>query len=128
MTMELLHNFLAAPADFLTTYVLPFVVVLSVLVFVHEWGHYIIARLCGVKVETFSIGFGKELFGWTDKTGTRWKVSILPLGGYVQMFGDSDPSSAKHVDENKKPLTLEEKKVAFYTQPVIKRAAIVVAG
>ncbi len=128
MIPELLHKFLSAPADFLMTYILPFVVVLSVLVFVHEWGHYIIARLCGVKVETFSIGFGKELFGWTDKTGTRWKIGWLPLGGYVQMFGDTDPSSAKHTDETKKPLTPEEKKVAFYTQSVAKRSAIVTAG
>lgn len=128
MILELLHKFLSAPADFLMTYILPFVVVLSVLVFVHEWGHYIVARLCGVKVSTFSIGFGKEIFGWTDKTGTRWKVSWLPLGGYVQMFGDTDPSSAKHEDETKKPLTAEEKKVAFYTQSVAKRSAIVTAG
>ncbi len=128
MITDLLHKFLDTPADFLMTYVLPFVVVLGVLVFVHEWGHYIIARLCGVKVETFSIGFGKEVFGWTNKAGTRWKISWLPLGGYVQMFGDTDPSSAQHVDEKKKPLTDAEKKVAFYTQPVAKRSAIVVAG
>lgn len=112
-------------------YILPFVVVLSILVFVHEWGHYIIARLCGVKVETFSIGFGKEIFGWTDKAGTRWKISWLPFGGYVQMFGDSDPASARHDTENKKegrPYTEAEKRVAFYTQPVAKRAAILFAG
>ncbi|MBI3441361.1 MAG: RIP metalloprotease RseP [Proteobacteria bacterium] len=131
--MELLYRFLAAPADFLTTYALPFVVVLSVLVFVHEWGHYIIARLCGVKIETFSIGFGKEIFGWTDRAGTRWKVSWVPLGGYVQMFGDSDPVSARHRSEVKegekrRPFTEAEKKVAFYTQSVAKRAAIVFAG
>src|SRR5665213_1854107 len=102
MTTELLHKFLSAPADFLTTYVLPFVLVLSVLVFVHEWGHYIVARLCGVKVETFSIGFGKEIFGWTDKAGTRWKFSWVPLGGYVKMFGDADPAS--HGD----PATLDK--------------------
>jgi regulator of sigma E protease len=123
--MELLNKFVSAPADFAVTYLLPFVVVLSVLVFVHEWGHYIVARLCGVKVDTFSIGFGKEIFGWTDKKGTRWKVSWVPLGGYVQMFGDTDPASTKHA---KKPLTAEEKKVAFYTQPVARRAAIVAAG
>lgn len=128
MASELLHSFLSAPFSFLTAYVVPFVVVLSVLVFVHEWGHYIVARLCGVKVDTFSIGFGKEIFGWTDKKGTRWKVSWVPLGGYVQMFGDIDPASTKHADENKRPLTSEEKKVAFYTQPVAKRAAIVIAG
>jgi regulator of sigma E protease len=125
---ELLHNFISAPFSFLTDYILPFVIVLSVLVFVHEWGHYIIARLCGVKVDTFSIGFGKEIFGWTDKAGTRWKVSWLPLGGYVQMFGDTDPASAKHVDEEKRHLTAEERKVAFFAQPVAKRSAIVVAG
>lgn len=108
------------------TYVLPFVAVLSVLVFVHEWGHYIIARLCGVKVETFSIGFGKEIFGRTDKAGTRWKFSWLPLGGYVQMFGDVDPASTKHADA--KAMTEAERKVAFFAQPVAKRAAILFAG
>ncbi len=109
-------------------YIVPFVIVLSVLVFVHEWGHYIVARLCGVRVEKFSIGFGKEIFGWTNKAGTRWKISWLPFGGYVQMFGDMDPSSAQHEDEKKKPLTAEEKKVAFYTQSVGKRSLIVFAG
>lgn len=131
--MELLHKFMSAPADFLTTYVLPFVVVLSILVFVHEWGHYIIARLCGVRVETFSIGFGREIYGWTDRAGTRWKISWVPLGGYVQMFGDTDPASARHDDgikdgEKKRPLTAAEKKVAFYTQSVARRSAIVFAG
>jgi len=132
--MEFVSGFLSAPLDFLTVYILPFVIVLSILVFVHEWGHYIIARACGVKIEKFSIGFGREIFGWTDKTGTRWKVSWIPLGGYVQMFGDTDPASASHSDKVKdddgenRPLTEEEKKVAFYAQPVAKRAAIVFAG
>jgi len=124
--MELLHKFLAQPVDFLLTYALPFVVVLTVLVFVHEWGHYIIARLCGVKVETFSIGFGPEIFGRTDKAGTRWKFSWVPLGGYVQMFGDTDPASAGH--DKTKTYTADEKKIAFYTQSVGRRAAIVFAG
>ena len=62
-------------------YVVPFIVLLGVLVFVHEFGHYLIAKLCGVKVDEFSIGFGKKLFGWTDKSGTLWKVSEVPLGG-----------------------------------------------
>ncbi|HPD83117.1 MAG: RIP metalloprotease RseP [Alphaproteobacteria bacterium] len=110
-----------------------FVLVLSVLVFVHEWGHYIVARRCGVKVETFSIGFGKELFGWNDKNGTRWKVSLVPLGGYVKMFGDTDPASSGHVEGVKegdkvRPFTAAEKEVAFYTKSVGKRAAIVFAG
>ena len=67
-----------------------FLVVLTVLVFIHELGHFAVARLCGVRVEVFSIGFGPELFGWTDRTGTRWKFSWLPLGGYVRMFGQED--------------------------------------
>jgi len=112
-----------------------FILVLSILVFVHEWGHYIVARMCGVKVETFSIGFGKELFGWTDKKETRWKVSLIPLGGYVKMFGDTDPASAGHTAEVKgedgkaaRPFTEEEKSVAFYNKPVAQRAAVVAAG
>src|ERR1700675_4635704 len=68
-------------------------VVLAVLVFVHELGHYLIARRNGVRIEIFSIGFGPELFGWNDRAGTRWKFSAFPLGGYVKMFGDADPSS-----------------------------------
>ncbi|MHA1113413.1 MAG: site-2 protease family protein, partial [Alphaproteobacteria bacterium] len=74
-------------------YVVPFLIILTVLVFVHEMGHYLIARRNGVRVETFSIGFGPELFGWHDKVGTRWKFSLVPLGGYVKMFGDADAAS-----------------------------------
>src|ERR1700683_252155 len=74
--------------------VIIFLVVLTVLVFVHELGHYLIARRNGVRIEVFSIGFGPELFGWFDHAGTRWKFSAIPLGGYVKMFGDSDPSSS----------------------------------
>lgn len=110
-----------------------FVLVLSVLVFVHEWGHYIVARRCGVRVDSFSIGFGPELFGFKDRNGTRWKFSLVPLGGYVKMFGDTDPASAGHIngDEgtaDRPPLTAAERKVAFYTQKVSSRAAIVFAG
>ena len=78
--MEILNNIIF--------YFFSFVIVLSVIVFVHEFGHYIIAILNKVKVETFSIGFGKEVYGWNDKRGTRWKISILPFGGYVKMFGE----------------------------------------
>jgi regulator of sigma E protease len=108
-------------------YLLPFVVVLGIVVFVHEFGHFIVARLCGVKVETFSIGFGHEIYGWNDRHGTRWKIAWLPLGGYVKMFGDSDPASSG-VDEKAATFTEEEKKVAFYSQRVFKRFAIVGAG
>jgi len=111
-----------------------FLLVLSILVFVHEWGHYIIARMCGVKVETFSIGFGKELFGWQDGHGTRWKFSLIPLGGYVKMFGDTDPASATHDesveadDGDVRPMNDSEREMAFFAKPVWKRAAIVFAG
>ncbi len=110
-----------------------FIAVLSLLVFVHEFGHYYAARLCGVKVDTFSIGFGKELFGITDKHGTRWKFSLVPLGGFVKMFGDTDPASAGHKETvgeglRARPLTEEERKVAFFAKPVWQRAIIVFAG
>ena len=108
-------------------------VILSVLVFVHEWGHYIIARMCGVRVEIFSIGFGKEIWGFNDSHGTRWKVSAVPLGGYVKMFGDVDPASAGHSEnvgegEEIRPMTDAEKKEAFFAKPVWQRAAVVFAG
>lgn len=104
-----------------------FVVILSAIVFVHEFGHYIIAKICGVKIEAFSIGFGKELFGRTDKSGTRWKVSILPMGGYVKMYGDS--SEASDADAEKlASLSPEQKKLTFHFKPLYKKAAIVAAG
>ena len=111
-----------------------FILVLSILVFVHEWGHYIVARMNGVKVEVFSIGFGKELFGFNDKSGTRWKVCLIPLGGYVKLFGDVDPASVKHADgvETRtgeiRPFTEAERKAAFFAKPVWRRASIVFAG
>lgn len=132
--MDLLQQLLTTPVEFFKDYGGPFILVLSILVFVHEFGHYIVARWCGVRVESFSIGFGRELFGRTDKNGTRWKFSLIPLGGYVQMFGDTDPASARSDDEVKgddgqsRPMTEAERKVAFFAQPVSHRAAIVFAG
>ena len=111
-----------------------FLLVLSILVFVHEWGHYIVARMCGVRVETFSIGFGKELCGFNDKNGTRWKISLIPLGGYVKMFGDTDPASSNSTDKTEdesgrlRSMTESERAVAFFSQPVWKRFLIVLAG
>lgn len=111
-----------------------FIIILSLLVFVHEWGHYIIARLCGVRVESFSIGFGKEIFGWNDKNGTRWKFSYIPLGGYVKLYGDVDPASAGHTDNVEgdngevRQMTEAERETAFFSKPVWKRAAVVFAG
>ena len=103
-----------------------FIAVISVVVFVHEFGHYWVARRCGVKIETFLIGFGHEIFGWTDKHGTRWKVSWLPLGGYVKMYGDA--SAASMPDSEVHSMTDEQKRVAFYHQHVDKRMAVVAAG
>lgn len=110
----------------LLTYVVPFLAIILVVVFVHEFGHFIIARLNGVKVDVFSIGFGKELFGVTDRHGTRWKVSALPLGGYVKFFGDMDAASARQEDAS--GLSEAERKVAFQFKTVGQRAAIVFAG
>src|SRR5262245_32389870 len=102
-----------------------FLALLTVLVFVHEYGHYIVARWCGVKVEVFSIGFGPELFGWTDSRGTRWKVSAIPLGGYVKMFGQG----ANLLEgEAGKAMTASERLVAFDYKSVWRRMAIVAAG
>lgn len=103
-----------------------FLIVLGIVVFVHEFGHYIVAKMCGVKVESFSLGFGPEIIGFNDKSGTRWRFSILPLGGYVKMFGDADPSSRP--DEKVTTMTEAEKKQAFYYKTVGQRAAIVAAG
>lgn len=106
-------------------YVVIFVVILTVVVFVHELGHFLVARWCGVKVEVFSIGFGPELFGFTAKSGTRWKFSLLPLGGYVKMFGDADAASTPDLAAYLPP---EQQSFAFRYKKVYQRAAIVVAG
>jgi regulator of sigma E protease len=107
-------------------YVVPFLVVLTVLVFVHEMGHFWIARRNGVRVEVFSIGFGPEIVGWTDKHQTRWKISALPLGGYVRMFGDANAMSEP--DEAVQAMTPEERAVSFHHKRVGQRAAVVAAG
>src|ERR1700745_332275 len=90
-------------------YVVPFLFVLSLVVFFHELGHFLIARLCGVRVLIFSVGFGPELAGFTDRYGTRWKVSAIPLGGYVKFFGDDNAASVP--DESAiKGMTAADKK------------------
>jgi regulator of sigma E protease len=109
------------------TYIIPFLVILTVLVFVHEFGHYLIARWNGVRVEVFSIGFGPEMFGWWDRAGTRWKFSTIPLGGYVKMFGDSDASSGLPTPGLAR-LAPAERDVSFHYKRLGQRAAIVAAG
>src|SRR5262245_39425125 len=108
-------------------YVIPFLLVLTIVVFFHELGHFLVARWCGVRVLTFSIGFGPELFGFNDRHGTRWKVSAVPLGGYVKFFGDENAASVPDQDAVAK-MTEAERKVSFAHQNVGPRAAIVVAG
>jgi len=104
-----------------------FVVVLTLVVFFHELGHYLVARICGVKVEVFSIGFGRELFGFTDRTGTRWKFSLIPLGGYVKFYGDVGYAGEKdHIAAGK--MSSKDMEVSFHTKSLARRAAIVAAG
>lgn len=105
--------------SFLWEYLVPFLVLLSVLVFVHEFGHYWAARRCGIRVEVFSVGFGREIWGRTDRAGTRWKFALIPLGGYVRMFGEVDGA---------RTLTPEEHAVAFGSKPLGQRAFVVAAG
>ena len=105
---------------------LPFLAVLTALVFVHELGHYLVARWNGVRVEVFSIGFGPELFGWNDRAGTRWKFSLIPLGGYVKMFGDANAASMPA--EGAEQMSAEERAFAFPHKRLGQRAAIVAAG
>ena len=106
-------------------YVVPFIVLLGVLVFVHELGHYLIAKFTGVKVDEFSIGFGKKLWGFTDHSGTEWKICAIPLGGYCKFLGDGDAASS--TDESAS-VAEEDKKYAFAFQNPFKKLAIVIAG
>lgn len=111
----------------LLTYLGPFVFVLSLVVFFHELGHFLVGRWCGVKVDAFSIGFGPQLVGFTDRSGTRWRIAALPLGGYVKFHGDATGASTP--DKNALDKMPEaERSVTFAGQKVWKRALIVVAG
>jgi regulator of sigma E protease len=116
-----MSHFATLPLTFLS-----FVFLISVIVFIHEFGHYLFAKLAGVKIEVFSIGFGKELFGWNDRSGTRWRVSLLPFGGYVKMYGDT--SEASLPPETLDALPEEERKRTFYGKKLWQKALIVVAG
>jgi Predicted membrane-associated Zn-dependent proteases 1 len=111
----------------LTGYIIPFVIVLSVLVFVHEMGHYLVGRWCGIRVTAFSVGFGPELVGFTDSHGTRWKLSAIPLGGYVKFFGDEDAASVPDI-ANLDKFTPEERARTLAGAKLWKRAATVAAG
>ena len=118
---------LAGWAGSLGGYILPFLFVLVIVIFIHEFGHYIIGRWCGIRVQAFALGFGPELIGFTDSHGTRWKICAVPLGGYVKFFGDSGAASTPD-GSALRAMTAEEKAVSFHYQPVWKRAAVVAAG
>src|ERR1700745_4036240 len=109
------------------SFVVPFLFVLTIIVFFHELGHFLVARWCGIRVLVFSLGFGPEVAGFNDRHGTRWKISLIPLGGYVKFFGDDNEASVPD------PAVLaamseEERRHSFFGQSVGRRAAVVVAG
>ncbi len=112
--------------DWILNNVVMFLVIMTLLVFVHEMGHFLIARRCGVRVEVFSIGFGPEIYGWTGRdSGTRWRISALPLGGYVKFFGDADAASGP---TDQTALSADERRVSFHSKSVWQRMAIVAGG
>jgi len=108
--------------------IIPFIVLILVVVFIHEYGHYYFARKYGVGVTDFSIGFGKEIFGWNDKSGTRWKICWIPLGGYVKFFGDRNVFSQADQEKIINKYSKEEQKKLFVLKPLYQRSLIVAAG
>ncbi len=136
----MLESFLILPVS-----IIAFFILLMIIVFFHEYGHFSIARLLGVRVDVFSIGFGKPILKWVDRKGTEWRISALPLGGYVKFFGDMNAASQAPAEAAQKPVTTqfpgpreaeeiaggmsaEDRKVCFHFKPVWRRAAIVAAG
>ena len=109
-------------------FIIPFIVLIVVVVFIHEYGHYYFAKKYGVGVTDFSIGFGKEIFGWNDKSGTRWKICLIPLGGYVKFFGDRNVFSQSDQEELIKKYNEEDRKKLFVLKPIYQRSIIVAAG
>ena len=124
--MDIVANFWNGGASLLG-YVVPFLFVLTIVVFVHELGHFLVGRWCGVDIKVFSIGFGRELFGFDDRHGTRWRFAIIPLGGYVKFSGDADASSAPD-SAGVAQMTARERERSFPAQSIGERAAIVAAG
>jgi regulator of sigma E protease len=121
--MDLL-SLIHMPILTLLGYAVPFLVALTIIVFVHEYGHFKVARMCGIKIDTFSIGFGKEITGFNDRHGTRWKIGWIPLGGYVKFAGDANPASFPERKAEDAPVTYDE----FHGKPVWQRALVVAAG
>ena len=109
-------------------YIIPFLILITIVVFIHEYGHYYFAKKYGVGITDFSIGFGKEIFGWNDKSGTRWKICWIPLGGYVKFFGDRNVFSESEQQEVINKYNDEDKKKLFILKPLYQRSIIVAAG
>lgn len=118
-------SILQVPVTTVVLYAVPFIVALMVIVFIHELGHFLVARWCGVRVEAFSIGFGKEIAGWYDRHGTRWKLSWIPLGGYVKFAGDANAASMPDAGATE---AAAKDPGNFHAKPVWQRALVVVAG
>jgi regulator of sigma E protease len=109
-------------------YIIPFFILITVVVFIHEYGHYYVAKRYGVGITNFSIGFGKEIFGWNDKSGTRWKLCWIPLGGYVQFFGDRNVFSQSEQQEIINKYSKKDREKLFILKPLYQRSLIVAAG
>src|SRR5260221_9881184 len=122
MGSNLLSSLGALGGNF-TNLVVPVLFTLTIIVFFHELGHFLVARWCGIKVLVFSIGFGPELVGFNDRHGTRWKISAIPLGGYVKFFGDDNAASVPDTNALA-AMKAEERQVSFFHQPVGARAAL----
>ena len=109
-------------------YIIPFLILITIVVFIHEYGHYYFAKKYGVGITDFSIGFGREIFGWNDKSGTRWKICWIPLGGYVKFFGDRNVFSETEQQEIINKYNDEDRKKLFILKPIYQRSIIVAAG
>ena len=109
-------------------YIIPFLILITIVVFIHEYGHYYFAKKYGVGITDFSIGFGREIFGWCDKSGTRWKICWIPLGGYVKFFGDRNVFSESEQQEVINKYNDEDRKKLFILKPIYQRSIIVAAG
>ena len=114
--------------EILISFIIPFIILLTIVVFIHEYGHYYFAKKYGVGVTDFSIGFGQEIFGWNDKSGTRWKICWIPLGGYVKFFGDRNVYSQADHKEILEKYNEEEQKKLFILKPLYQRTLIVFGG
>ncbi len=126
MSMDIMGG-LSAFGGGLVGYIVPFLFVLTIVVFFHELGHFLVARWCGIKVVAFSIGFGPEILGFNDRYGTRWKIAAVPLGGYVKFFGDDNAASVPDLEAAAK-MTEAERQDSFVYKPLGSRSAVVAAG